>query len=701
MMFRLSCFNTHIQSHKQKKTVHLSAEAIQKNLEDCSQNKALQKFTSLTAEGSSKLKVQIDTFSSSVDCPKDTSAVDADSKSEEIDRVCDISVLKAAGIKKSKSLGSGLDMKGRDSGCSGSEDEIDQQFSCDGSHDNCGSLVPSRAEDPQTSPPNQFHETLPSDSLHVTCDNQGSIFSIGDAPNMEKEPHDNSDAQLSGEHTPDREKESHENSDAQLSDGHTLRTPPVFVRSISLPNISSSGWPTVSHLRQSRSAEDLNVLDARRRDILMHEVGTELLQYQARSDLVSTIHGKNGCGNPVDDNFVTYNCVGSAKDWIIPMGDEVNMDSHLLRNSSSHQGEELPSRDFKIKRIEEWVIDLQHCSPLEESNELPASEDHVVSTGKSSLNVPATSIEGKVNPGMEAVKKYISSLSPTATAAQLVNHCLVVIPFLSAFSSLKALNLSGNAIVRITAGSLPRGLHILNLSKNNISTIEGLRDLTRLRVLDLSYNRILRIGHGLASCSSLKELYLAGNKISEVEGLHRLLKLNVLDLRFNKISTTKCLGQLAANYNSLQAISLEGNPAQKNVGDEQVKKYLQGLLPHLTYFNRQPIKVGTGKDTADRSARLGISAHQIDRGLKTDLKAMRKGTHATANKVASSSIHGRRGQAAALSKPSKSRHARLPPSGTKPVTQQNQVYDFSNKLLSFRPELSMRRSRSEGTIGAL
>jgi Leucine-rich repeat (LRR) protein len=37
---------------------------------------------------------------------------------------------------------------------------------------------------------------------------------------------------------------------------------------------------------------------------------------------------------------------------------------------------------------------------------------------------------------------------------------------------------------------------MLNLSKNNIANIEGLRELTRLRVLDLSYNRILRIGHG-------------------------------------------------------------------------------------------------------------------------------------------------------------------------------------------------------------
>lgn len=52
--------------------------------------------------------------------------------------------------------------------------------------------------------------------------------------------------------------------------------------------------------------------------------------------------------------------------------------------------------------------------------------------------------------------------------------------------------------VRITAGALPRGLHALNLSKNSISVIEGLRELTRLRVLDLSYNKILRLGHGMA-----------------------------------------------------------------------------------------------------------------------------------------------------------------------------------------------------------
>lgn len=145
---------------------------------------------------------------------------------------------------------------------------------------------------------------------------------------------------------------------------------------------------------------------------------------------------------------------------------------------------------------------------------------------------------------------------------------------------------------------------------------------------------------GLASCSSLKELYLAGNKISEVDGLHRLLKLKVLDLRHNKISTSKGLGQLAANYNSLEAINLDGNPAQKNVGDEHLKKYLVGLLPNLVVYNKHPIRATGSKDVSDRHTRKISSSHRSDRGGRSDRKSSRL--------VGASSSH----------KPQSSRHAR-------------------------------------------
>ena len=206
---------------------------------------------------------------------------------------------------------------------------------------------------------------------------------------------------------------------------------------------------------------------------------------------------------------------------------------------------------------------------------------------------------------------------------------------------------------------------------------------------------------GLASCSSLKELYLAANKISEVEGLHRLLKLTVLDLRFNKISTAKCLGQLAANYSSLQAISLEGNPAQKNVGDEQLKKYLLGLLPHLVYFNRQSIKASSLKDAADRSVRLGIGSHQFDRGLRSENKAVRKAGHGLSGaRPLPSSTHARKSQPVISAKRSGRRHLPSQSIGNQATTSLHH-HDLGSKPLNLRSaSSSVHRSRSEGTLGA-
>ncbi|KAK8458775.1 hypothetical protein SEVIR_2G004200v4 [Setaria viridis] len=299
---------------------------------------------------------------------------------------------------------------------------------------------------------------------------------------------------------------------------------------------------------------------------------------------------------------------------------------------------ELTPRTYNIKRIEDWI------------NQINIDDVTLDELGESSISAPAIPSEPTVGVpvrpdaksplGMEIAYTYISKLTPASSSAQLANLGLVVIPRLSAFSGLRLLNLSGNSIVRVTAGALPKGLHMLSLSKNNISTIEGLRELTRLRLLDISYNRISRIGHGLASCSSLKELYLAGNKISEVDGLHRLLKLKVLDLRHNKISTSKGLGQLAANYISLEAINLDGNPAQKNVGDEHLKKYLLGLLPNLAVYNKHPIRATGSKEVSDRHTRKISSSHRSDRGGRSDRKSSKL--------VGASSSH----------KPQSSRHAR-------------------------------------------
>ncbi|KAA8538096.1 hypothetical protein F0562_027704 [Nyssa sinensis] len=273
--------------------------------------------------------------------------------------------------------------------------------------------------------------------------------------------------------------------------------------------------------------------------------------------------------------------------------------------------------ESSFTRVDEWVKELATQRPLsvndDDTNEggivFPPSPD----TGKS----PARSTSHlSQHPSMNLPEEIlhannvIQSLNSSSTVAHISGIGLKVIPAISRFSSLRSVNLSSNSIVHIAPGYLPKGLHTLNLSRNKIHSIEGFRELTRLRVLDLSYNRISRIGQGLSNCTLIKELYLAGNKISDVEGLHRLLKLTVLDLSFNKITTAKALGQLVANYNSLLALNLLGNPIQSNMSDDQLRKAVQSLLSKLAYLNKQPINPQKAREMATESiakAALGNS----------------------------------------------------------------------------------------------
>ncbi|GAB4845037.1 hypothetical protein Ancab_038442 [Ancistrocladus abbreviatus] len=248
-----------------------------------------------------------------------------------------------------------------------------------------------------------------------------------------------------------------------------------------------------------------------------------------------------------------------------------------------------------LERVNQWVkdLDIQSSSPAggdynDDGIMFTPSPETSGLVARSTANL-SQHLKVNLSEYLLHASSVIQTLNSSSTVAHISGMGLRVIPTISHFSRLRSVNLSNNHIVHITPGSLPKALHVLDLSRNKISTIEGLRELTRLRVLNLSYNRISRVGHGLSNCLLLKELYLAGNKISDVEGLHRLLKLTVLDLSFNKITTTKALGQLVANYNSLVALNLLGNPIQGNLTEDQLRKAVCGLLPKLAYLNKQPI----------------------------------------------------------------------------------------------------------------
>ncbi|KAG6540815.1 hypothetical protein Mapa_017792 [Marchantia paleacea] len=283
-----------------------------------------------------------------------------------------------------------------------------------------------------------------------------------------------------------------------------------------------------------------------------------------------------------------------------------------------------------LSRVEEWVSNVHPLAPTLDEDQMETQGGEIV---PESPTAPAAAFftqlgeespfndqeekhgivrgEGVLDADAEMARRVVRSVNPLSTVAHFSGVGLKVIPSLGIFSSLKTLNLSANSFVRITPGCLPKSLHTLDLSRNQIVVIEGLRELTRLRALNLSFNRITRIGNGLSNCMSLKELYLSGNKISELEGLHRLSKLSVLDLSFNKVTTTKSLGQLAANYKSLQALNLLGNPVQSNLGDDHMRRMITGVCPQILYLNKQPLKTVSNRDAVDNNvarAALGKSA---------------------------------------------------------------------------------------------
>jgi len=107
--------------------------------------------------------------------------------------------------------------------------------------------------------------------------------------------------------------------------------------------------------------------------------------------------------------------------------------------------DELNPKELHIRRIEEWIsqIDVDGGiveEPGETSCSFPSEEP------QAEVSIHTVKVDAKSNLGMEVAYNYISSLNATSSSAQMVNLGLVAVPSLSAFTSLRVLNLSGNSI---------------------------------------------------------------------------------------------------------------------------------------------------------------------------------------------------------------------------------------------------------------
>ncbi|XP_074276682.1 187-kDa microtubule-associated protein AIR9 [Silene latifolia] len=128
------------------------------------------------------------------------------------------------------------------------------------------------------------------------------------------------------------------------------------------------------------------------------------------------------------------------------------------------------------------------------------------------------------------------------------------------------LDLRGRKIHRLKGSglNLSQNLEFVYLRDNLLSSLEGIEVLTRVKVLDLSFNDFK--GHGfepLGNCQVLQQLYLAGNQITSLSTLPELPSLEFLSVAQNKLKSLSMASQprlqvLAASKNKIS--SLKGFP---------------------------------------------------------------------------------------------------------------------------------------------
>ncbi|XP_022762690.1 187-kDa microtubule-associated protein AIR9-like isoform X2 [Durio zibethinus] len=165
------------------------------------------------------------------------------------------------------------------------------------------------------------------------------------------------------------------------------------------------------------------------------------------------------------------------------------------------------------------------------------------------------------------------------------------------------LDLRGHRVRSLNASglNLSPNLEFVYLRDNLLSTLEGVEILTRVKVLDLSFNDFKGPGfEPLENCKALQQLYLAGNQITSLVSLPQLPNLEFLSVAQNKLKSLSMASQprlqvLAASKNKistlkgfpylpvLEHLRVEENPILKMPHVEAASILLVG--PTLKKFN--------------------------------------------------------------------------------------------------------------------
>ena len=145
---------------------------------------------------------------------------------------------------------------------------------------------------------------------------------------------------------------------------------------------------------------------------------------------------------------------------------------------------------------------------------------------------------------------------PQSTATLIAPHRgIAELGPLTAFTSFRRMDLSGNAVANLSPLANQTNLNWLDMSKNAVADLSPLAALADLRYLKLSGNQVVELWP-LANLSRLEVLFLDGNQVADVEPLWSMASLRYLVLDGNRIEDIDALAGLA----DLERLDLHGNP---------------------------------------------------------------------------------------------------------------------------------------------
>eukprot|EP01062_Namystynia_karyoxenos_P058081 TRINITY_DN4944_c0_g1_i1.p1 TRINITY_DN4944_c0_g1~~TRINITY_DN4944_c0_g1_i1.p1 ORF type:complete len:1582 (+),score=374.02 TRINITY_DN4944_c0_g1_i1:79-4824(+) len=199
-------------------------------------------------------------------------------------------------------------------------------------------------------------------------------------------------------------------------------------------------------------------------------------------------------------------------------------------------------------------------------------------------------------------------------------------------SRVTVLDLRGNELRSLD--NLPPSLVRMDVSSNELASLDGVGNCPMLEVLNARRNRITRIGGALEHTLRLRHLLLGRNRVRRVEGVAHLTHLEVLDLAHNQLATPAAIRPLSVNAR-LASLTIAGNPIAHPAGRRRI--CLSNLPP------------GCGEDAVTELVRGFGSIERValvtDRGQRRDGRAAAFVTFASAEDCAAKAaagLHGKR-----------------------------------------------------------